>query len=427
MIEVQPNELLCKATALSLGNWIVQQGLEGTDQETLLKGYSEQLVAVGVPLVRLHVAQRAFHPQFGGIGFDWTRADGVSHEHYAHTDQPAQGWLQSPFYHMLESQRTQMRERLDAPEYSSQFPLLNDLRDRGATEYFASSVLFEKDDTEVPTNPDQPPEGILISWTSDGENGFSDSDVALLLELLPELGLALKSASNRQMAKDLMRVYLGRDAGARVLSGEFRRGSLRTINATIWYFDLSGFTHLTELTSGPVLVDMLNEYLGLAVAAVHANGGNVLKFMGDGIMAMFGQEDTAEAGLAALRAGVELRSGLEKMNVARLAQDLPVTDFTLAIHAGEILYGNIGAENRLDFTVIGPAVNLTARLAGMHKALGQRVVVSKAIFDATQSGEFDLVSLGRYMVRGVADPQTLFTIYEGAKNSPQHPEALGIS
>ena len=398
--------------ARALSSWLLEEGLEGSSQATLLEGYCERLVALGVPLARVHVAQRTYHPQFGGFGRNWVRGVGLAYEEYGHTDAPSQQWLNSPLYHLLSDDVGEMRERMEAPGHQSRFPFLTELQSRGMTDYFAKRIIFDRRQQVGGIDSVNIPRGVLVSWCSDGRHGFSDMDLKLIRSVVPELGLALKSASNRQMAEDLLQVYLGRDAGTRVLSGEIRRGSLSKINAVICYFDLTGFTRLAEQVPGDTVIAMLNDYFGIAVSSVQQAGGNVLKFMGDGLLAMFGQEDPALAARAALSVAATLRGQMEDTNRRRMSDGLPVAGYTLALHAGEILYGNIGGENRLDFTVIGPAVNLAARLSGMHKALGQVVVISEAVQSAGQGGEFDLVPLGRYMLRGESEPQMLYTLYD---------------
>jgi len=397
----------------ALESWLVQQGLEGTKQPEILQGYCQRLVDLGIPLMRLHVAQRAFHPQFGGLGFDWVRESGVSHELYERTDLPPEQWLASPLYYLLEHNLDELREQMTDAGHVSQFPMLNDLKALGATEYFATGLLFEKPVANAVIDPDNTPEGMLVSWTSDGPDGFSDANLNLIRSVQPYLGLALKSASNRQMAHDLLAIYLGRDAGHRVLSGEIQRGSSQKINAVICYFDLTGFTQLAEQTAGDALIAMLNDYFAVAVRVIQDNGGNILKFMGDGVLAIFNFPDTETAAAAALEAATTLRREIAELTERRDGEGLPTTGFTLALHAGDILYGNIGAVNRLDFTAIGPAVNLTARLSGMHRTIGQSLIVSREIYAASKSGRHDLVSLGRYMLRGVSEPQELYTVYEG--------------
>ena len=398
--------------AYRIVDWLLQQGLESLSQHELLDGYCEKLVDFGVPLMRLHVAQRAFHPLYGGIGFDWHRKAGVSQERYGHAPAP-QRWMQSPLYFMLDTGTFQFRRNLTNLEDDCVYPLLLDLRQAGGTDYLAMALFFEKWNLEEKqVDPLAPPEGALLSWTSDAETGFSDDDEVTIKQSLPALGLALKSAANQQVAKDLLGVYLGEDAGNRVLSGEIQRGSLQQMNAVICYFDLTGFTSLSEETPGPALIDMLNDYFGVVVSLIESNGGNVLKFMGDGLLAIFGQDNLQEATQSALKSATEIRNRVRKNNIARKADGLAFTDFTLALHLGEVFYGNIGSETRLDFTVIGPAVNLTARISGMHKSVGRRIIVSDAVVQAAVTNDHDMVSLGRYMLRGVSKPLELFTIYD---------------
>lgn len=394
--------------ASSLIPWMIDQGLRSSGRQDLLNTFCEKLVDLGLPLWRFHLAQRAFHPKFGGIGYSWTRSDGISHEHYERRETPREAWLKSPFYLMLETELEFFRSDLSADD-RSRFPLLGELKTRGATDYFALTLRFTEDD--VPIDPNAPSEGVLASWTSDSADGFSEADIALLRAVYPVLGLALKSMSNRQMASDLLQIYLGRDPGQRVLSGEFQRGSSSEIDAVIGMFDLKGFTSLAGDLPGPELINMINDYFGIAVAATQAHGGNILKFLGDGMLIMFNLGSIEKDARAALDAAAEMCRAISARNQERLAEGLPTTDWTLALHAGHILYGNIGAENRLDFTVIGPAVNQTARIAGMHRSVGQNLIFSQVVQQAVPKAEHDMVSLGRYMLRGVATPMELYTIY----------------
>ncbi|MEX0349229.1 MAG: adenylate/guanylate cyclase domain-containing protein [Paracoccaceae bacterium] len=399
----------------TLTSWLLHRGQVGDEQEQLLEGYCRLLLELGVPVLRLHVAQSAFHPKYGGLGFDWLRDEGMSRQTYEHNPTPGDDWLQSPLYYLLTSGENEIRERVPQGDAVARFPILNDLKALGATDYFAVAVQLAEHEPGQPVDTDNTPEGVLISWVSDAPGGFAEDDLDLIRAGLPALALALKSAANRRIAEDLMRVYLGRDAGTRVLSGEIQRGSLQKIDAVLLYFDLQGFTKLSEQVPGDDLIAMLNAYFGAAVSGVHAFDGSILKFMGDGMMAMFNLDTAASSAAAGLGAVAELRHALAELQAEREAEGLTNTGVTFALHAGEILYGNIGAENRLDFTVIGPAVNLTARLSGMHRAVGQDVIVSDAIRCAAGQTDHDLVSLGRYMLRGVSEPQELFALYEAAR------------
>jgi len=398
-------------TVAKIASWLVSQGLAGASQEELLEGYCARLVSAGIPLLRLHVAQRALHPVFGGLGFDWYRSGvSVMREQYAHTSKPPEKWVINPFYYMLKEGVGELRERLTGTEEPRRFPVLDELCSIGATDYFAIAMPFAKPIGDHDIDPNDPPEGIIISWASDAAKGFSDIDIAVLRELLPTLGLSLNSASNRQMAQDLLATYLGTDAGARVLSGGIQRGSLESIHAVIWYFDLQGFTRLAEANSGTSIISMLNDYFGSVVSLIEEHGGDVLKFMGDGLLAIFSFADQHDASRSAVAAAAALRNVMADVNQRREAEGLPHTGFSLALHAGEVLYGNIGGETRLDFTIIGPAVNTTARIENMCRPLEQNLIISSQVARPVMAQRDDLVSLGRYMLRGVPEPQELFTL-----------------
>ncbi|MGV6849725.1 MAG: adenylate/guanylate cyclase domain-containing protein [Marinibacterium sp.] len=399
-------------TEQRLSDWLVAQGLRGTRREQILDGYCDRLLAAGLTLMRVHVAQSAFHPKYGGIGFDWHRENGLKSENYDYTSEPPQRWLDSPFHYLLTNGQGEMRVRLAEGDAPLWFPILDDLKAQGGTDYLAVAFAFGQP-AIGPVVPPNMPEGILMSWTSDGAAGFTDAQLDLMRDTLPALGIALKTASNQRIARELMRVYLGQDAGNRVLSGEIQRGSLRTIEAAICYFDLVGFTALAEKIPGSAVIEMLNAYFAVAVRAVEAGGGQVLKFMGDGLMAMFDIGDARTDACAALDAACRMSRDISTLNDDRRAQGLPATGFTLAVHDGEILYGNIGGETRLDFTVIGPAVNLAARLSEMHKAIGHDILVSESVRRAAGPDRCDLVSVGRYMLRSAVAPMEVFTLFEG--------------
>nr|WP_237218096.1 adenylate/guanylate cyclase domain-containing protein [Ruegeria lacuscaerulensis] len=212
------------------------------------------------------------------------------------------------------------------------------------------------------------------------------------------------------MAEDITAAYLGKDASRRVLSGDITRGSSETISAVIWYFDLQGFTKLSEALPGDSIIELLNDYFAEAVDVVERNGGNVLKFMGDGMLAIFDINQVPDARRVAIHAAAELRDAFEELNQRRQVDGLPTTGFTLSLHAGNVLYGNIGGRSRLDFTVVGPAVNTTSRILGMCSALDQNIVVSDKVAGDLVGSIPSLVSLGQYRLRGVAERQELFTI-----------------
>lgn len=399
--------------AKELKNWLVAQGLQGTDRNDLLRQFCERLVNVGIPLVRMQLGQRAFHPQFGGIGFNWSRADGMSHEYFARPDQASDEWINSPFYYMIANSLPHMALSLIGEE-GQKFPIFEKLRAMGGTGYYAiwqpiGPITHEDCDPEQFEF-----EGVISSWTCDGEDGMSPEHQELIRECFSTLVMVLANAGTRQMGSELLKVYLGRDAGQRVLSGEIQRGTTQLIDAVVCMFDLNGFTALSEQLPGGEVVEMLNDYLEHVVQVIQSNEGNILKFLGDGVLAMFNIGTLEEDARAALNAAAELHCRLGRLSQERAEQGLHHTGYTLTLHAGEILYGNIGADNRLDFTVIGPTVNLTARMSDLHRAVDREVLLSDDVRRAAGETKHDLVSVGRYMLRGVAAPLELFTIHIAA-------------
>ena len=412
MLNRSENGRAATGDTANISAWLVEEGLRGATQTALLQGFCERLVAAGMPLQRAHAAQRALHPVLGAVGFDWHRDGGrATQEDFARVSEPKERWLKSPFYHMLQKGMLELREHLLDGNEPSRFPVLEEFRAQGATDYFASAMFFGQTTIGLRADPDDPPEGMISSWTSDAPKGFSDGDIDTIRELLPVLGLALKSASSYRTARDLLAVYLGRDAGERVLSGDIRRGSLDTIRAVIWYFDLQGFTKLAETTPGDRMIAMLNDYFGAVVGAVEAYGGDVLKFMGDGLLAIFKFTDDDSACCSrAIAAADELLGTMAAINDRRGAENLVLTNFSLALHLGELMYGNIGAEDRLDFTVIGPAVNMAARIQAMCRPLEQDLIISSAMARSAERESKRIVSIGRYVLRGIPEPQELFTV-----------------
>jgi len=205
-----------------------------------------------------------------------------------------------------------------------------------------------------------------------------------------------------------METYLGRDAGRRVLSGRILRGVADKIEAVVWFSDLRGFTRITD-TAPEQVIPLLNDYSDVIVSAIHGHGGDVLKLIGDGALAIFAAEDRTHACTAALSAAISAREGIVALNKHREAEGKPVTEMYLGLHVGEVFYGNVGSRERLDFTVIGPAVNEVSRIAAMCRSVDQPVLMSSA-FASVGDIKRRLVSVGRYVLRGVAHPQELFTL-----------------
>ncbi|MDX1542202.1 MAG: adenylate/guanylate cyclase domain-containing protein [Geminicoccaceae bacterium] len=382
--------------------WLLEAGLAGRSERTLLGGLSDRLVEAGVPLWRSFFGLDTLHPIVGGRMAAWQRPDGEAEEsEYPRTEEEPEDWLTSPLYVLDQSERSWLRWNIEELE-PGRFPLLDRVRREGGRDYVAFQTDFH--DPE----PMGTMEEMYTSWTSDIR--FDDRDIALIEGLLPAFALAIKSVTIARTARSLLATYLGAGAARRVYSGDIERGKTQTVRAIIWFSDLKGFTKIADQYHRDELVPLLNAYSDCLVQAIHSHGGDVLKFMGDGLLGTFELTDGGDACSRALEAVLAAKADVDRLNERRTDDGLPTTGVDFALHVGDVLYGNIGSRDRLDFTVVGPAVNEASRLESMCDALDQRVVISEA-FAAAEPGCRDrLISLGRYMLRGVRRPQELFTL-----------------
>jgi adenylate cyclase len=396
-----------------LSAWLTQAGLAGTSELDIVTGFCERCVAAGLPLERTVVLIDTLHPVHEGRLFRWgdptqsplleygrTTPDGLAATGFDPKDvEAAARWQNSPFSRMLQTGESILRRRLDAP--TDEFSWLSDLFAQGMTDYVAMINRFAADGTIGDMD------GVYSSWATKRPGGFSDGQVAALKRIAPFLALAIKSVALTRMTGTLMETYLGRDAGQRVLKGRILRGVADKIDAVVWFSDLRGFTRITD-TAPEQVIPLLNDYADAIVSAIHEHGGDVLKLIGDGTLAIFTAEDRANACNAALSAALAARQSIAELNKRRMANGSPVTEMYLGLHVGEVFYGNVGSRERLDFTVIGPAVNEASRIAAMCRSLDQPVLMSSAFADVA-GGKHRLVSVGRYALRGVAHAQELFT------------------
>jgi adenylate cyclase len=305
---------------------------------------------------------------------------------------------------MLQTGDSLLRRRLTAAG-ETEFGVLPEMRAAGMTDYLAIINRFAADGVIGEMDC------VYSSWATKEPDGFADSHVAALQRIAPFLALAIKSVALARMTGTLMQTYLGRDAGQRVLSGRIVRGIADRIDAVIWFSDLRGFTRITDTTPEQV-IPLLNDYADAIISAIHEHNGDVLKLMGDGVLAIFTAEDRERACNAALSAAIQARTGVASLKKQRAAGGLPVTDMYLGLHIGEVFYGNIGSRERLDFTVVGPAVNEVSRIAAMCRSVDQPILMSAAFANVGHIRN-RLVSVGRYALRGVSTAQELFTLDPG--------------
>ena len=396
--------------AQGLIDGLIGQSLAGRTATELLTGLCQRLVEAGVPLLRVSTASDFLHPTVGGLALVWRRDDITTQESHPRraTPEGAEMSRQSPFDHLFDNRLTRRRWRFDESYRPGEFPMLDRLKEKGATDYLALVVVAgERASLSAARN-------LASSWTTDRPGGFTDAELALIERIAPALILVLNAARNVATGRTLLDIYLGTDAAERVLSGNIVRGQADAIRAAIWFSDLADFTRLSDGTSTKTTLELLNDYAGCLTEAIHANEGQVLKFMGDGILAIFRDDDRPRACSRALDAANQAATDVRALNEGRRASGLARTEFTLALHFGDLLFGNFGGGARLDFTVLGPAVNEASRIAQLCRSLDQRVIVSSAFAAASGNRRAELVSLERYALKGVTRPQELFTLDRSA-------------
>jgi adenylate cyclase len=300
-----------------------------------------------------------------------------------------------------------MRRRLYAGPEQRDFVILNEFFGQGATDYFAQ--LFTFGDNGDPSQGT----GAVYSFTTDRIGGFQDDDMALLQSTLPALSLAMKAHASHEIGSALLRTYLGNETGRRAHAGAIERGSVETVHAVLWFADIRGFTAMSDSSPGAVVIDVLNSVFETLAAALRARGGEIMKFLGDGMLATlaFDERDRAATCRAALDAAEEAVASIAALNASRTALGLPAVTVDLALHVGDLLYGNVGAADRLDFTVIGPAVNEVVRIEALCDPLHHTVLTSAEFAAAALSGgDNRLLSLGRYTLRGVRESKEIFAL-----------------
>jgi adenylate cyclase len=392
-----------------LARWITDAGLAGQSETATLTGFCERAVAFGLALARANIVIDTLHPVYAGRAFTWKRdAHETSLSEYGRSDErnAEERWRHSPFYRLEETGEAVLRRPVNAAT-EAEFSIFAELRAAGVTEYIAMANRFAAQGVIGEMDC------VYSSWATDQPNGFNESDAADLNRLMPMFSLTMKAASLARIAGTLVETYLGRDAGRRVLQGRIQRGRADRIEAVLWFSDLRSYTRISDSAAPEEVIPFLNDYADAIISAIHEEGGDVLKLMGDGTLAIFRADDRSRACRAALVAAYNARRALGRVNQRRATDKLPTTDMYLGLHIGEVFYGNIGSKDRLDFTIIGPAVNEVSRIAGLCRSVDQPLLVSSNFASAIGDARRQLVSVGRYALRGVARPQELFTIENG--------------
>ena len=367
--------------------WLMSDARQFTEPSEFLDAFARRLLDAGVAVSRVTTGVPLLHPQLASFSGLWQLGKGVSERRYRAISSTMDALLNSPIVIAYRGEGP-VRCLMTGPPSEQEFPIVKELRAEGLTDYVVLSIPFADGSHKA------------LSLATNRPDGFHNDEIALFNALVPAFAFNLEIQTLRLTARTLLDTYVGRQAGARVLEGQINRGMGETINAVIWLCDLRGFTSLSEQLERDLLIDMLNQYFGPMCDAVENTGGEVLKFIGDAMLAIFPVADApASVCQQALAAAGSARAALAQTNRARSEAGLPAIAYGLALHVGEVMYGNVGGESRLDFTVIGPAVNLTARIESLCGELERELLlssdfVSAAGIPADEVGEFELHGVG---------------------------------
>ena len=387
------------AAANPLVPWLVNEAWKATSTEELLQHLAGALIAEGMPLTRMRLMIQTLNPQLFAHAYTWRRETGEVTEYQAtHAGTQTSQFRDSPFAVILRGEGG-VRRRLDVPNPRLDYPILKDLVEEGATDYVAMPMRFSDGQINI------------VTMVSHEPGGFSTESLGQLHEILPNLSRQLEAHAQRLSSLSLLQTYLGSNTGERVLKGLVKRGDGENIHAVIFFSDLRRSTRLAEALSREDYLATLNQYFDSMALSVTEQGGEVLKFIGDALLAIFPIEDPdnprPEACISALAAVRDAERRIADCNTARRERGEEPLGVGISLHRGDLTYGNIGSERRLDFTVIGSAVNEASRLEELSKSLKSPIIVSAA-FAGSIPGE--LVSLGRHCLRGVSEQQEIFTL-----------------
>jgi adenylate cyclase len=374
--------------------WLIGGARQVGSFARMVDELSWRLLAAGIPVLRVNLRGGTLHPQFLGAVYVWWRTSAQTQEiMITHEVADLISPEQNPVMRVANGEI--LRRRLEGPDAQLDFAILHDLKARGATDYFA-----------LPVGGAFGPRAYMAVYVTDRPAGFLEREIADLSAVSERLSIAADMNSQRQIAQNVLKAYLGPQTGRKVLTGQIRRGSGEAIAAVLWSSDLRHFTQMSDQLSGESVIGMLNDLFDLQARAIARHGGEILKFIGDGLLAIFPVACPGEAARTAANALAAAQEALGALQARAVEADETPLEIVIALHYGTVIYGNIGAADRLDFTVIGPAVNLVSRIEAIAKSLDLPLIVSD---DFTRAYGGPLQSLGLHQLRGLDLPHELFT------------------
>jgi len=381
-----------------IADWLLEAETERSTLVDLTHQLVQKIEEVGVPLSRLNLGVLAQHPELAGYAVHWEQGmDKPVEAPVRHEQTLLPIYLNSPIRWMVET-REPTHFDLEDPESGGDFPVISAFRSKGHTDYRGFPIAYGLNEIAALTVCTKRP------------GGFEKWEIAGLTKLFPAVRLLIEVVEMRRLAKTLLRTYLGRDTAELVLAGRIRRGQGETIQAAIWLCDLRGFTAMTETIGSVAMIEVMNLYFDCMAEAVWENGGEILKFMGDAMLVVFRITDKVSATAAArqsVRAAISAQQQLFELSSQRIRDGLSPLHAGIAVHLGGVVYGNIGAKTRLDFTVMGAAVNLVARLQSLTGRLGEPLLFSHQVAEHLAQ---PVQSVGEYSFKGVEDTVEIFRV-----------------
>jgi adenylate cyclase len=383
------------AAAHRLTDWLIREGRFLPDNSALFEQFCERVAAADIPLDRATLHLRALHPDYRGVARIWRRGKPLEVRFMDHGIEKTATYLDSPVRAVTEAgERLDWRLDRGGP---MPFPLLDELREEGYSHYVIAPFVYAT--------------GLVnaMSWATARPGGFGEDALRFLDDVLPALSVIVEQKAMRRFVTHMLTTYVGAEAGRLILDGQVRRGDVRSIAAALMLIDLRDFSLLSDSMEPRAVIGMLNEYFDCVIPPVHEHGGEVVEIMGDGVLAIFHQmpgASAAEACRAALAAAQEALAALAERN-RRDEPGVPVLQAGIALHYGTVSYGNIGAGDRLDFTVIGPDVNLTSRIEQFCRELDRSLIMSQPFAERLDRPVWEL---GSFALRGFSKMQRLFEL-----------------
>lgn len=379
--------------AAELGTWLIRDARFLPGNEQVLEEFCERVAAAGIPIDRVSLHQRAFHPQYRGVSRIWRRGEPMEEKFLDHGIERTATYLESPVRLVVEEAKS-FNWRLDGNDLLP-YPVLDELREAGFTHYLMEPLVYAVGIANA------------FSWATKQPGGFAPTELQLFRDILPAYAAVAEVKALRRFVGGLLTTYVGGEAGRLILDGQVRRGDVREITAALMLFDLRDFTEMSDRLKPRAVLRVLNSYFDCVMPPVQEHGGEVVEIMGDGVLAIFHQgpeRSAAEACNAALSAAT---AGLDALAERNRRQTGAPLQAGVALHYGKVSYGNIGSGNRLDFTVIGPDVNLTARIERLCRELDRSLIMSEAFAERLHRPTWEI---GHFELRGFSKMQRLFEL-----------------